>query len=751
MTPVETFLDRIHWNNRNTAVLSDCQQVFLLIFKMDISEDEKEFAWKTLSERAPFIAYVMLGINNGIWKPKDPNTIMELLWGFATSSDVHSKKKLSDAITLAALMGRKLPGQMVNQIRASDEIEQIIKRSFKNLELLSYRERNFLALIKTLYLITDPLDIENYLHFLRANFTNEGIEDEAYHLAVQTIRDGHFKLFYLIKKAYSLEYEKIQLSADDIFDGLKTSDSRSVFRGALVYYRFLSFCIDDEYARLKKWYSDVCSIPSDDRENLRFLYICKTLQLKNDNPDDLLSEMHINLLHFPTVSVEESWLLIREYRWVVYTLIRDGHIGWCRSFLEKTYAYNVDRYICGERVRSPYREEAGIRNLFPGIDEKSILRSLYESNCSIETIVLIYMNSFLRGIVGFAQFVQEMCERFGHNPALNEITKYKIGGAIRYDVERKINYLRPNTVIKRWNDIARDKFFLSKESSEALLKKGVPDGSWLAFQLDSYNSENKVFRFSVMGFADQRLDSLVSLFSDIERNHSVPDSLDGEVSKINIALVERDSEAFAELCVKELSMLLSFCRERDRLFDLMERTRKANYFAYRPERNSTAAREIVFHSPSYNEIPSLWNTLYKSSLNVMDCFSIYRNTILRHKYCLSQFIEHFDEDDNDCYSVFWGTIGVLNGYVERGFARKEGTDDTALMFVRPSEFKKSKRVRGEKMYDRFVMEVPLYGQSTTSFKKENGIKENRPVRFEIDSYIGNGVFNVKNIKFLERE
>lgn len=129
---------------------------------------------------------------------------------------------------------------------------------------------------------------------------------------------------------------------------------------------------------------------------------------------------------------------------------------------------------------------------------------------------------------------------------------------------------------------------------------------------------------------------------------------------------------------------------------------------------------------------------------------IYRNSILRHKYCLSVFLERFDEDDYDEHcSVFLKGIGILNGYIERGFSRKEGSEDMAIMFVRPSEFKKSRRIGGEKIYDRFMMEVPLYGQSTTAFKKENGIKENRPVCFEIDSYIGKGEFYVKNIKYLE--
>ena len=141
--------------------------------------------------------------------------------------------------------------------------------------------------------------------------------------------------------------------------------------------------------------------------------------------------------------------------------------------------------------------------------------------------------------------------------------------------------------------------------------------------------------------------------------------------------------------------------------------------------------------------------MYESKLDVMDCFDVYRNTILRRMYGLSQFIEKFVVDNGNSYSDFFSKVGEFAGRIQT-YANSEETDDEMKLFVAPAEFKITNDAREKigKKYDRYSLEIPLYGESSTSVRKKNNIRKSMSVRFEIDKYNGEGEFIIKNIKFL---
>lgn len=741
MNKSEQLLNIIKWENAEKNVFIDIDRAFAMMYRRKYSPDEMLFSWKYIAEKKPFLAYLLL--NN--YKDKgvvcNPREILEEIWKSVVESTEISEKKLSDALVISSITGKNLSYHFIEEIKKSEDKENICKEAFKVIETINDREKNVLILLKTLHKYIGADDIEGALANGHYQFSRIGIENELIDFTTSLIDEGSFVLAYIITKIYGLDYSELKVNREQIYNSLRQCDNHNYFRGCLVYKNYVTE--ETEIDALKKWYSDLLKIRSeiaqDEIAGLKLIFLCQALQVSSREPDELLKEIQININNLPAVEMNRKQY-IREYRRTVKKLILSKNISWCKFFLERTAYYNIDRYESKETSRWPYprnvRQHIGYR------DENELMNIFLNTEDEIADKIYVYMNSFMRGIVTYNEFTERMYEKYG-DEVIGELKKYYISGYVLYDQVRDIFYLKSNNVM------AKAKFFIDQESADIIKVIGTDNsGAWFQTVIKGYNPESKVYKFLIPGFGEQRLDGICKALEKFEYNQEMTDYLLELIDKTNISLVNRETNEFVDLCIRILGTIVSCCGNREKLYEILEYTSKINYYLYKENQYNDLARNLSGIRPEqYRQIRIYWKQLFNSKLDVMDCFNIYRNTILRRMYGLSEFLEKFVEDSRCGYSDFFSIIGSFVGKVQV-FAKSRKNEDCMALFVAPSEFKLTNKNRSEeKKYDQFLIEVPLYGESVRSASKSKGIQKGTVVYFEIESYNGKGMFFVKNLRF----
>ncbi len=759
----EIILKRINWNtHKKNALLVDLKRAFLLMYKKNYDFETMRSAWEIVSEKAPFLAYELLEDNISAGKVQDASVIRDIIWKHISLRTSYDEKSASDLLVLTALLGRDVPPQTMEFVRNLDNISDVCSESLKKIhDYNSGRAHiNVFILLRLLYQFNiDVTAIESGLGKRKFTLPQTGIKRDVYSFISQLIVDSAFTLAYLIMKAYTVtDYSVFDISDEDVYNSLIACGEHSFFRGGLIYKEFLKLSIEDDTLLLKKWYLDLCRIktPIAQSENpgFRLLFVCQAIQLEPKDPESILRDLSINLSNIPSVEMTRKQY-IREYRKAIYALIINNQIDWCRRFIQKTYNNNIDKYVLSEEVRNPGIASNGVRDQLGKCNEFELLNALIWSNSSAQTVVYIYMNSFVRCLISYARFVNESFVHYG-NQIIKSLQDYDIGGSVTFSIDRndenkRFYYLEPNTVIKKRGD----PLYLDTISSDILSRIDFDQHiSWFQTHLYAYNPaindnpDKKGFTFSIVGYGDQRLDNLIEQLENFKYRGIITPDLVESVHYTNISLVDKSESSFVELCILILEAVVSCCSDKEKLFELLDGIRSANYYAYYYNKNSTKERSLYIDKEQFPDIKKRsyrsWNTLLESNLEVMDCFNIYRNTILRRMFCLSDFMAAFVNPKD--YGVFFERVGELNGEVQT-FSYSETNEDNMALFIGPSEFqlkhKNKKRYKTSTDYDQFLIEIPLYGKTATSYRNKNMIKKHKPVSFEIVDYNNDGLFKVK--------
>jgi len=685
------------WDRAIEDVITDSDRAFSMMYRMKLKEEEMLSAWKYIAQKAPFIAFSLLNKYKDSGYVNDDGEIADIIWESANQITVFNTRYFADVLAMASLMEKDIADNVKKCLAERDDKEEICILACKNIESLSGREKNVLNLLKVLYKIIEVEFIVGALVNGRYQFSRYEVEPLVLNFIAELLRDGSFVLAYLVKKIYAVKFENVNISADEVYKSLCNCNEYGFFRGAIIYKEFL--LIEADIQKLKKWYVDLSQIKIDvAREELagiKLVYLCQALQINPNTPEEVLREAQIDMSDMPYVEMNRKQY-IKEYRRAVNALIKANNVEWCQRFIEATQKYNIDKYESKDGIRWP--SPRIIRRQIHSYDEKELLQSLYNSDSSIESKVYVYMNSFLRGIVSFSDFVECMYKKY-KDDLIGEIQKYEIGGRVCFNQERNICYLNANT-IKR----GRCKFLLTQEATLALSTLEIEENvNWFSCKLLSYNPESEVCNFSILGLGEQNLDNVIEKLSIFEYDGIISDELVEALSTMNISLVDKSSEEFVELCIRILGAIVRCCYDRNRLFETIKMVEKVNYFSYDPEKNSGKERNLKTIMPEqFRTIRKYWNQLYKSDLDVLDCFEIYRNTILRRMYGLSEFLEKFVVNTDGRYSVFFAKIGDFAGRVQT-FANSERTADNMALFVAPAEFKMTNKARENtnRKYDRY--------------------------------------------------
>jgi len=741
MQRVDKILSIIKWNNSNAIISRDLERAFTMMYSKKYSEGQMLYAWNEAAKKNPFVTYCVFSKFDELHKVRDRDEIKRIIVEVCNDEISIDSKKISDIISLSPFIEIKSE-VLFSRITGSDaQIETICIETLKNIELLGNRNTNILRMIKVLYEHVENDILEGVLSKNRYSLVMLNQIDLIDGLIKQMIYDGAFVLAYLVKKAYNFNFRDLSISDDTFYNSLANSNDRNFFRGALIYREFLG--ADKSSEELKKWYTKVSdidtSIAKDERNGLDFMYLCWMLQIGDSDPDTLLGGFESRINEFYKIEMNRKQF-IREYRKTIYFLLLRKEICLCYRLLKETNSINIDKYYASYDSRWPSEVRAHIGNY----DVDRLIGILCMNDIDENVLVYIYMNSFLRGIIGFIKFISCLYET--HNSLSADIFKdYVIGGTITYDKNRKVNCFHPNTIITN----KYDKMYIFG-SSNKLIEKHLNDFDygirWFQTKLHSYNQKTNTLKFDIVDNENVELDTIIQDLRDYSSISGFSEKIEENMRVTNIGLINHDSPEFIDLCIEILVTMLRCAHDKNLLLDFIRKTRNINYYLYNFKKNSGRERSIdMIEWEQRYRIYDCWDEMQNISLNVDDAFLIYRNSILRRIYCLSEFIECYLGETKESVNAFLNKIGLLTGRIQT-FSRSNEDEDSMILLVAPSEF--YLRNRNTKSYDRYIIDIPLYGESATSVRNQKGIRQNTPITFEIDNYYGQGRFEVKNIRIL---
>ncbi len=734
-----------NWNKPYAVLFSECQQALFRVFEKCDNAEDFMTEWQVVSENAPLIAFALLKYFDKLGKECDDQAILDCIRNTIEIDTPNNESKMAEILVLSALMGKSLPAWTTTYLANSENSIYFYINALEIIDsdFLGDREHNLLLLITFLYKNNDDdetlyLALKQRRYSLNKHELNEKSHENLIQLISKLIFDGRFRLAYQIIQIYGVRYNELTVLPEQIYEKLRSSnDKTNFYRGGLIYRKMLEDTTDDKIEALKKWYSDVKSLNTDaaceEKNYFRFLYMFKITQenCKQEvcqiDGGFFKSESDNNIKHRPQ--------FIGEYRETVYCLLKYCKIQQCSDFIKYTEQYNIDGYTSADNAKlfqpKEIREQIGL-----GSESEMLLKNLSAGASDAATAVYIFMNSFMRSLIVFGDFIDEIYKRFG-NDVIIAMKSYEFKGLVNFDSEIGIYYYVPIKIRRG------AKYFIHKESERNVLNNicdpkcggGFADKQFIT-RLSNYNPENRILSFSILGYGKQRLQDLSEKLDLFIYNHENVDALTNSIKDTKIGFVERDDEDLVNICIKELAAIISCSPDREKIHKTVGILASVNYYMYYPDHYDKTKLRQKITSDQHRQIDGFWNKLIKSKLSVKECFYIYRNTIFRRKYCLSQFMGAFVENDSTNYASFFRMVGELNGLIQIIPGRT--STDSMLILLAPIEFQ---NYRGGAKYDQYKIEFPLMGQSERAFRKKYRVKSH--VKFKIESYDGKGVFMVK--------
>lgn len=740
---LKKLFERIKWNTTNYNLCTDLERAFSLIYRKECSEKELNEIWEYVIKKNIFAAYCTYRrfLEKG-YVTYNATAVQEMIQQELQSYDQLGvdERKIADFLATYVLFDNEIVGfEKFFGALPEEVLTRICHATLVNIEMLSDHEIVVLSMVAFLYKNVSPSIVERALYESKYNFpyykkSNSMLQD----LIRKMINDGNFRLAYLIKKAYNFSMRNISITEDEYVASLSLCENDNFFRGCLLYKEMLD--ADSDIEKLKRWYYQISKINSDvarnEQSGIRFLFMCEALQLNPKEPEKVMKDIQIRIINLEPIDMNRKQF-VKQYRRTIYLLLVNGQAEWVGKFIQKTELFNIDRFTSLSDSRRPFN----VINHIGYCDTEELLRHLVNDINIIENAVYIYMNTFIRGIIGLGQFVYFLQQKYSTNVA-NAFTNYRFWGTLVYDGKREVYYFQPNSVRRHMGD----KLLIDKESLNILQSLYFEEGiSWFEAKFTSYNPESKVLRFSLFGYGEQRLEKLNNQLVALKRTGIVSEELRDEIHNTNIYLIIKDqSEVFIELCINILDSIINWVDDKDKCFVIMNELRRINFYIYNAKSNSLLERRLSgIRHEQYVRMKESWNRLMNSSMSSSDSFMIYCNTILRRGFCLSDFLLDFVSDADENYRNFLAEIGPVMGYIQV-FANSNTKNDVMVILLTPSAFK----TRNQEMkYDRFVFEIPKNGESTKSIRKRCNIYTGKPVRFEISEYVGDGVFIAKNLQF----
>lgn len=740
---LKKLLERIKWNTTNYNLCTDLECAFSLIYRKECCEKELNEIWEYVIKKNIFAAYCTYRrfLEKG-YVTHNATTVQKMIQQELQSYDQLGvdERKIADFLATYVLFDNEIVGfEKFFGALPEEVLTRICHDALVNIEMLSDREIVVLSMFDFLYKNVSPSIVERALFKSKYNFlynkkSNSMLQD----LIRKMINDGNFRLAHLIKKAYNFNMRNISITEDEYVASLSLCENDNFFRGCLLYKEMLD--ADGDMEKLKGWYYQISKINSDvarnEQSGIRFLFMCEVLQLNPKEPEKVMQDIQIRINNLKPIDMNRKQF-VKQYRRTIYSLLMNGQAEWVWEFVRKTELFNVDKYTSLSDNRRPFN----VINHIGYCDTEEVLRHLVDDINSIENTVYVYMNTFIRGIIGLREFSCCLQRKYGAN-VTNAFVNYRFWGTLAYDGERGVYYFQPNSVRRHIGD----KLLIGKESLGILQSLYFEESiSLFEAKFTSFNPESNVLRFSLFGYGEQRLEKLNNLLMVLKKTGLVSEELRNEINNTNIYLVSKDqSEVFIELCMNILDSIVNWVDDKEKCFAIMNDLRRINFYVYNAKSNSLLERRLggISHE-QYARMKNNWNRLMNSSMSNSELFEIYCNTILRRGFCLSDFLLNFVSDVDENYKAFLAKIGPLMGFIQV-FANSDTKNDVMVILLTPSAFKTRNY---EKKYDRFIFEIPKNGESTKSISKRCNIYQGKPVRFEIAEYVGDGVFITKNLQF----
>lgn len=735
MNELNSLFNIINWELPNYSnFLTDLESIFHSFYRFKTSSSDRLDAWRYVIKRDPFAAYYLYYHFSrlGLLYETEVEIQQELI-AQASSLDASMSTHREASSYVSTLVLLHIHNPVVDaHLRHHAEYIQICNSALENIERLPNTAINILVMLEYLFKIIPTHELETLIK--KSNY-NLNLSNEEYPILVQLIchlfDQGAFRLAYLICKSYNTSFADLPLDESFIFDTLKRCHTDNFYRGALIYKTFINTpaSIDN----LRKWYYKMTTIQTDialqNLPSFRFMFLCESLQLQPAEPEKVLQYISVNLSKLNDFDIYRKDHL-RMYRKTIHTLLLNHQSEWLVMFLKQTEAFNIDKYISKPDFFRPSNIREHIGNYNPDL----LLSHLTCDLNDMSSTIYIYMNSFLRSIISISEFIDALYQKYGTTIS-SAFNSYLIGGTIYHDSIRNIYYFTPRTVLKK----QKEKLFIH-QSCEIFISNNWDHLSqnWYQTKFVSYSPETKVLKFIPEDFFDYQLRNLSKLLHDHnhEHNNTFSDELLQAIQRTSLPSIHNGHfETLVELSINVLEHLVCSSNNNEHYAYALELLAKINYFAYTPTKNYSnlpTPKQLAPHY--YRHIVKLWKYLSKRCTNIDIAFSIYCNTILHYTFSLSEFIEVFLQPANGTIHNFINNLPTFYGKI-RTFSNT--TCDSIIFFIEPFAFKKQN--------NRFSLEIPLHGISSTQFRKQSHLTKGTFVSFEIDTYLGNGDFNIRNI------
>lgn len=521
----------------------------------------------------------------------------------------------------------------------------------------------------------------------------------------------------------------------ELLNSLRCCDDRYFFRGMLLYWEYIKTSKGDldKCSLLKHWYANVLDtktpVAIEESGGIRLLYMCWAFSFAEITDNKSLKEkLEIDLNTPFSIKVDmQRKQYKREYRRAVHWLLYNN-MSLCKSFIYSTSVINPDKY--SKDVIIPRRvSEMG------EYDTERLLEVLCGCNLPASDVVYIYMNTFLRGVVNFDDFIARIYLKKSKKKYYESLKEYDMDGRMECresepdNVRKFIVYFKPFPIL-----LKEGCQMLLDEKSRTIVRlhpEKIYQTSFLR-----YNPNRRILKVELSGddkkrndeCIDRQLSELICNLNSYSGEADISENLVKASKNIKILWIERSNPLISELCIAEAEAMLA-CPDPSKMMEILN---DANYFSdsFKDDDND----KIDMTPEQFAHIRGIWKRLCQKDCSKNDKFKIYKNTIIKKTCSLSEFVDTIVCKKN-AKNFFRDEVGTLYGKLPK---TKSNEDDNRNFIS--TEFHNKRRIYNKKdiatgdIIDMFS----VLNTSEYETMAERGI-----VKYEIKEYYGKGRFGVE--------
>lgn len=732
-------LEDLNWNAPTEYLVGELLLALKNRYYLNSSENEKKEYWQIMIDRNIMASFLALKELEFEGKETQDKQRYELFSHKISVVDWNKKDYLyiADFWTIL-LMSDTFDEKCRDYLDILNDYEKtsFIYRIIMNAESSPFREEDVVNICIQLYtLFKDDVKMIELMTtaFGRVRF-DYMLKDDMRLKAVSFIRDvvlmGHFRIASLLLKGFNIDVKELGISKETLVDILSKCNVEYYYRGIIFLQKLI--CENDLENEWDEWYDLSTSIRNDNEENeqeiIRFIYICSLIRINYSNPYKALKNKSMNI-SFKLKYYKRS-KCIRAFRQMIYALIKNNS-QYTRRILEDMDDVNADASHVTNYSERPGRVSKDIGDY----NASTYLDIIKESGWNASDTIYIFMNTFLRAIISFDDFIDCLIGKYGDSvhKILNEI---EVGGFLKK--EKDTYYIVP------WNIIGEKKMiFLDDESREFMNNTYIPNAhSWIDLKLSKIEIHDRKYYGTVM--QSGTTNSIKKLLPFIKKKKDIKSRKDSPSyeERINYNKLHKDShELFWDLNIAYLERLVDAVVQGEEYKLVEDYYRHVNYFHFYRDNGDKKWKSLPISREEFIRIRNLIDksleSLKNNSASYKDYSFIYFNSLIKKIMTLGQFLDKIEIKTKAEIDEFLTIVPRQLGYVWK----VERSDNDSTIVETTIDCVSLQLKKGRDYYERYVFEQKFEG---TSLNKIRNIK--KKVSFRIVDFDGKDTFKVEDIQ-----